>query len=93
MQKIATRSSNENDKELQVDAKIITYSHRSNIAIIKYFDDKDVLVFIEELEKIYIKSLLKMIYFHDVTKENIKNTTQTGHNFLFIHTECITYLI
>ena len=30
---------NENDKELQVD-KIITHPHGSNIALIKYFDDK-----------------------------------------------------
>ena len=39
------------------------YSHGSNISLINYFSDKDIANSVEELKKIYIKNLLKMISF------------------------------
>ena len=46
------RNPNENDQELQDADKITPDPHRSYIAHIKYSDDNDVNVSIEELKKI-----------------------------------------
>ena len=46
-------NSNENDQELQNDEKITAFCHGSNIALIKYQDDKDIPDSTEKLKKIY----------------------------------------
>ena len=69
------RNPNENDKELQDADKITTCPHVSNIALMRYSDNKDIPDFIEELKKIYkIESLLKNINFDNVMKKNHEKT-------------------
>ena len=60
-----------NDKEILDETRIATYPLGSNIPFIKCFDDKDIPNPIGELKK-YIKCLLKMINFDDMSGENIK---------------------
>ena len=69
------RNPNENDKELQDADKNTTYLHVSNIALMRYSDNKDISDFIEELKKIYkIESVLKNINFDNVMKKTHEKT-------------------
>ena len=79
------RNPNENDKELQDADKNTTYLHVSNIALMRYSDNKDIPDFIEELKKIYkIESVLKNINFDNVMKKTHEKTIQTDHEFPII---------
>ena len=51
--KIGMRNPYEENKKLQDNDTITTYSHGTNIPFIKYFADKDILNSIEEIKKIY----------------------------------------
>ena len=56
----------------------LTYPYGSNTSFLKHFDGSN--------WKKYIKSLIKMINFKDVTRKNIKNTIQVDPQFLTTHT-------
>ena len=61
---------------------MITWQHilkGQNIALIKYFDDKDLPDSNEELKKIY-KDFIKNGYFDDVTKKTIKTQSKLAKN-------------
>ena len=57
----------------------LTYPYGLNTSFLKHLDGNN--------WKKHIKSLLKMINFEDVTRENIKSTIQVDPQFLTIHTE------
>ena len=64
---------NEDDIEILDNEGVTAYPHRTNMAFIKHFDDKDkvTLNFTEELKNTY-RVHWKMINFDDVTEENMK---------------------